>query len=103
MPQRYDLADRRTPEPERWHMSKSVQISHILATVMALVAALMYVTDMRRDQMVKDAQHEARFDAIEKRQLDDRVRASGDRAEILQKFNTIDAKLDVLMQQRRPR
>lgn len=94
------MSDRQRPEPERWHLSKGVQVSHILATLAAFASAMLWVTDMRRDLMVKDAQQEARIDAVERRIADDRARATSERGEILQKFNTIDQKLDILMQQR---
>lgn len=101
MTDRYSGPERRATkpaEPERWHLSKSVQISHIVATVLALGAAVMYVTDMRRDMMVKDAQLESKIDAISSRQSDDRTIAAQQRGELLAKFNSIDAKLDLLMQ-----
>lgn len=94
------MTDRQRTEPERWHLSKGIQLGHVLTSLMMVIGFGVYITDMRRDFMVKDAQQEARIDAVERRIADDRVRANSERSEILQKFNSIDAKLDVLMQQR---
>lgn len=98
MSERYSGPERRAPVQEHWHLSKSVQISHIIATILALGSAIMYVTDLRRDMLVKDTQLESKIDAVVARQHDDRNASVQQRAEILAKFNLIDSKLDQLVQ-----
>jgi len=38
-----------TEEKEKWHLDKRVQISHITATVAAILAAVLYLGDIKKD------------------------------------------------------
>ena len=72
-------------ESERWHLSRSVSISHLLTTGALIFGALMYVTDIRQDIAVHTEQIITLNDKIEN------INDTHNEA-----FNKIDSKLDKL-------
>lgn len=41
--------------PERWHLSKSVSVSHLLTTAALIFGAMLYITDISKDIAVLQA------------------------------------------------
>jgi hypothetical protein len=51
------MASTKDPKDDnRWHLDKRVQISHIVATVTAVIAVFSYVRDIRQDIAVLQVQ-----------------------------------------------
>ncbi|MGL4232987.1 MAG: hypothetical protein ACRCWJ_16595 [Casimicrobium sp.] len=90
-------------EPEQWHLSKGVQISHIISTIAALLAAVFFITNMKQESAVHNAKQDAQIETLDRRVTVNREDAKTERNEMTNKFNQIDAKLDVLMQRTAPR
>lgn len=95
--------ERRAREPEQWHLSKSIQISHIFTTVTVVIGAVLYIADMKQQFTVADTEMKAEIKATNQRISINEASANRDRNEMLTKFTTIDTKLDVLMQRTAPK
>ncbi len=53
---------------ERWHLSKTISLSHIAPTATMIILMVLYVTDIERDVAVLQSQQmatEKNFDSIE--------------------------------------
>jgi hypothetical protein len=53
---------------ERWHLSKTISVSHIATTATMIVLMIMYVTEIERDVAVLQSQQlatEKKFDSID--------------------------------------
>jgi energy-converting hydrogenase Eha subunit H len=68
---------------EKWHLSKSVNLSHIVTTVIILLTGLTYITNIDKAVATQDIQIKANTKAIELNQQSNK-----------DMFNRIDSKLD---------
>ena len=68
---------------EKWHLSKSVNISHIITTALIILAGIVYITDIDKAVATQQIQIEANAKAIEQNQQSNK-----------DMFNRIDTKLD---------
>ena len=68
---------------EKWHLSKSVNISHIGATAVIILAGFTYITDIDKSVATQAIQIEANTKAIESNQQSNK-----------DMFSRIDTKLD---------
>jgi len=68
---------------EKWHLSKSVNISHIISTVIIFIGGVMYITNIDKAVATQEIQIRANTKAIESNQQSNK-----------DMFNRIDTKLD---------
>ena len=68
---------------EKWHLSKSVNISHIISTVIIFFGGVMYITNIDKAVATQEIQIRANTKAIESNQQSNK-----------DMFNRIDTKLD---------
>jgi uncharacterized protein YpmS len=55
---------------EKWHLSKTISISHLITTVMMVALMILYVTSIKADVAVLQSQQEAsekKFDQIDEK------------------------------------
>jgi predicted PurR-regulated permease PerM len=71
---------------DKWHLSRSVSVSHLLTTGALIIGALMYVTDIRQDIAVMQSEQKHIQQQIISIQQDNR-----------QMFATVDDKLDQMI------
>jgi len=71
---------------DKWHLSRSVSISHLLTTCALILGALMYVTDIRQDIAVMQAEQKHMQQQIISIQQDNK-----------EMFAAIDDKLDQMI------
>jgi hypothetical protein len=104
MTARYDGEDRRAPAPEKWHLSKQVQLSHVISTMAAIAAVVVFGAGIeRRVSLLEQAdQNFAAVKVLEKEQaVRDREGATRDRGEILQRLEALSRKVDTLLEARK--
>lgn len=68
---------------EKWHLSKSVNLSHIVTTVIILLTGLTYITNIDKAVATQEIQIKANTKAIEMNQQSNK-----------DMFSRIDTKLD---------
>ena len=68
---------------EKWHLSKSVNLSHIVTTVIILLTGLTYITNIDKAVATQEIQIKANTKAIESNQQSNK-----------DMFSRIDTKLD---------
>jgi len=68
---------------EKWHLSKSVNISHIISTVIIFIGGVMYITNIDKAVATQEIQIRANTKAIESNQQSNK-----------DMFSRIDSKLD---------
>lgn len=76
----------RRENKESWHLSKSIDLSHLLVTATIVIAGFIYITEMRKDidiNAMQIANNEQRLSESEER--------------IVKRLDTIDTKLDKLI------
>jgi len=79
---------------ERWHLSKSVSISHLLTTAALIFGAMIYLTNMDKAMAINIHATEVNSLAILELKADDRAMM-----EVLEKrFDRADDKMDTVLE-----
>ena len=93
----YTGQDRREPEPERWHIKREFQLSHIITTVVMGVSVILYLGKMeQRIALIEQA-------VAQQHERDERQdRATGDGLKSIDsRLGKMDDKLDRALEARR--
>lgn len=75
------------PQPQKFHLEKSISVGHILTTVVILVGAITYFNDF--DKRISATEQEIEF--IKAQRVEDSRR-------IEKRLDSIDAKLDRILE-----
>lgn len=75
------------PQPQKFHLEKSISVGHILTTVVILVGAITYFNDF--DKRISATEQEIEF--IKTQRVEDSRR-------IEKRLDSIDAKLDRILE-----
>ena len=91
---KYEGDDRRTPEPQGWHLDKKVPITLIFVLLMQGVAGILAVTEIKKDVELLKADNVS-LHAAHTRQIQD---AKEDRGVIRETLQEITRKVDRLIE-----
>lgn len=89
-------------QQNNWHLDKRVQVSHLLATAIAAISVVLYLTQIRQDIEVIKAQISA-TERVQRERDERQDKASAESLQLIrEQLREMNSKLDRLIEKRGP-